>query len=169
MSLSYWQEAVNSELQALLRNNTWSLCPLPLSRRSIGCKWLFRMKKKPDGSMHRYKAKLVAKGFSQHAGSDFCDTFSPVVQAALRAWFHTLRQHLVEHLDDIAVTGSSSKEISQKKYVLDLLHSKCMAIAIATPTPMVGSPKLTVADGSPLVDVHEYRSVIGKLQYVCIT
>ncbi|KAA3465808.1 putative LRR receptor-like serine/threonine-protein kinase [Gossypium australe] len=56
-----------------------------------------------------------------------------------------------------------------KKHVLDLLHSKGMAAAIATPTPMVGSPKLTVADGSPLINVHEYRSVIGKLQYACIT
>lgn len=59
--------------------------------------------------------------------------------------------------------------LSQKKYVLDLLHSTCMVAATTTPTPMVGTPTLTIVDGSPLVDIHEYLSVIGKLQYVCIT
>lgn len=59
--------------------------------------------------------------------------------------------------------------LSQKKNVYDLLTSTEMAGASSTPTPMVGTPKLTVAGGSPLVDVHEYRSIIVKLQYVCIT
>lgn len=40
--------------------------------------------------------------------------------------------------------------------------------AFATPTPMVGTPKLVASNGSPLVDIHGYYSVIGKLKYVCI-
>lgn len=76
-----WQAAVHSELQAFLRKNTWSLCLVPINRRAIGCKWLFKVKTKADGTFDRYKACLVAKGFSQHAGVDFRETFSPVVQA----------------------------------------------------------------------------------------
>ncbi|KAG8487951.1 hypothetical protein CXB51_018012 [Gossypium anomalum] len=76
-----WADAVNTELQALERNNTWILCHLPSHRRTIGCKWLFKVKTKADGTLDRYKARLVAKGFSQHAGVDFRDTFSPVVRA----------------------------------------------------------------------------------------
>lgn len=59
----YWSEVVHSELSALLRNNTWSLCDLPPSRRLVGCKLLFKVKKKPNGSVGKYKARLVAKGF----------------------------------------------------------------------------------------------------------
>ncbi|KAG8479120.1 hypothetical protein CXB51_029820 [Gossypium anomalum] len=81
MSNASWQAAIHSELQALLRNNTWSLCPLLANRRAIGCKWLFKVKTKADGTVDRYKAHLVAKGFSQHAGVNFRETFSPMVRA----------------------------------------------------------------------------------------
>ncbi|KAA3456249.1 Retrovirus-related Pol polyprotein from transposon TNT 1-94 [Gossypium australe] len=79
MQSEYWQTAVHSELQALLKNNTWSLCLLLGNRRAVGCKWLFKVKKKANGTVDRYKARLVAKGFSQHAGLDFRDMFSPVI------------------------------------------------------------------------------------------
>ena len=48
------------------------------SKRSIGCKWVFRVKENPDGSINRYKARLVDKGVHQQAGSDVTETFSPV-------------------------------------------------------------------------------------------
>lgn len=64
MASECWQAAIRDELQALARNNTWTICPLPENRRAVGCKWLFKVKKKADGSVDRYKARLVAKGFS---------------------------------------------------------------------------------------------------------
>lgn len=60
--------------------------------------------------------------------------------------------------------------LSQKKYVSELLQKAGMVGATPTPTPMVSTPKLVTSDGSPqLVDAHLYRSVVGMLQYVCIT
>ena len=60
--------------------STWSLVPSHPTQNVIGCKWIFRIKRNPDGSIAHYKARLVAKGFHQHPGIDFTDTFSPVVK-----------------------------------------------------------------------------------------
>jgi len=70
-----WREAWESELTSLSKNNTWVLEPLPAERTVIGCRWLFRRKK--DG---RYKAWLVAKGYSQKLGIDYQETFAPVAK-----------------------------------------------------------------------------------------
>ena len=78
-----WQEAMNSEIDALVSNNTWTLTPLPSNKKAIGCKWVYRVKYKADGSVERYKARLVAKGFTQQEGLDFTDTFSPVAKLTI--------------------------------------------------------------------------------------
>ncbi|KAK2373624.1 putative mitochondrial protein [Trifolium repens] len=77
---SHWHAAMKDEYDALIRNNTWTLVPPPVHKQPIGCKWVFRVKENPDGTIHKYKARLVAKGFHQQAGSDFTETFSPVVK-----------------------------------------------------------------------------------------
>ncbi|XP_019435227.1 PREDICTED: uncharacterized protein LOC109341724 [Lupinus angustifolius] len=75
-----WQNAIQAELKALANNNTWRLTTLPNNKRAIGCKWVFKIKHNPDGSIERHKAKLVANGFNQTEGVDYMDTFSPVVK-----------------------------------------------------------------------------------------
>ncbi|GAU11134.1 hypothetical protein TSUD_197580 [Trifolium subterraneum] len=70
-----------AEFKALIDNNTWSLVPLPPHKRAIGCKWVFRVKENVDGTINKYKACLVAKGFLQTPGFDFTETFSSVIKA----------------------------------------------------------------------------------------
>ncbi|RHN52451.1 putative RNA-directed DNA polymerase [Medicago truncatula] len=68
------------EIQALESNNTWILCPLPEGKSAIGCKWIYKIKYHSDGSIDRYKARLVAKDYSQVQGIDYHDTFAPVAK-----------------------------------------------------------------------------------------
>uniref|UniRef100_A0A6N2KJR5 Reverse transcriptase Ty1/copia-type domain-containing protein n=1 Tax=Salix viminalis TaxID=40686 RepID=A0A6N2KJR5_SALVM len=75
-----WTVAINEELEALQKNNTWELCPLPEGKKTVGCKWVFTVKLKADGSIDRYKARLVAKGYTQRYGIDYQETFAPVAK-----------------------------------------------------------------------------------------
>jgi histone deacetylase 1/2 len=80
LQIPHWKKAMQEEYDALIKNQTWSLVPAPTHKSPIGCKWVFRIKENADGSINKYKARLVAKGFHQKAGSDFTETFSPVVK-----------------------------------------------------------------------------------------
>ena len=71
---------MDKEIQALENNHTWDVTALPLGKSPIGCKWVYKVKFNPDGSVERYKAKLVAKGYTQRKGLDFLETFSPVAK-----------------------------------------------------------------------------------------
>ncbi|XP_066358325.1 uncharacterized protein [Miscanthus floridulus] len=77
-----WIEAMNHEYNALLQNKTWHLVPLPKGKNIIDSKWVYKIKRNADGTIDRYKARLVSKGYKQRYGIDYEDTFSPVVKAA---------------------------------------------------------------------------------------
>ncbi|KAJ0454405.1 putative RNA-directed DNA polymerase [Helianthus annuus] len=71
---------MQTELQALEQNGTWTLEELPEGKRPIDSKWVYKIKYKPNGEIERFKARLVAKGFTQMEGIDFHDTFAPVAK-----------------------------------------------------------------------------------------
>jgi hypothetical protein len=70
------------EFSALTHTRTWTLVPRPPGTNIVGSKWVFKTKHRPDGSIEKHKARLVARGFTQQQGLDYGDTFSPVVKPA---------------------------------------------------------------------------------------
>lgn len=71
---------MKKELEALHKNNTWTLVPLPKGKKAIGYRWVYKVKLKSDGSLERCKARLVAKGYNQKHGIDYEEVFSPVIK-----------------------------------------------------------------------------------------
>lgn len=77
-----WENAIKEELAMLEKAGTWELIEAPQNANVIGSKWVFRAKKDAAGNVIRYKARLVAQGFSQVPGVDYFDTFAPVARLA---------------------------------------------------------------------------------------
>ena len=77
-----WFKAMQEEFKALKVNHTWDLVLPTAPVKVIGNKWVFKIKYNPDGTILKYKVRLVAKGFHQTHSVDYTETFSPVVKAS---------------------------------------------------------------------------------------
>jgi len=75
-----WKQAALEELNAHSTNGTWELLPRPKGEKIIGSKWVFKVKRNADGSVERYKGRLVAKGYNQRPGFDHLEIFAPTVR-----------------------------------------------------------------------------------------
>ena len=71
---------MDEEMKALMKNETWDLVPRTRNVHPNICKWVYKLKRRADGSIDRFKARLVARGFSQKHGEDFEETFSPMAK-----------------------------------------------------------------------------------------
>ncbi|GJZ94027.1 zinc finger, CCHC-type containing protein [Tanacetum coccineum] len=116
----FWKEAIQDEMDSIMHNNTWKLADLPPGCKPLGSKWIFKRKMKVDGSIDKYKARLVIQGFRQKEGIDFFDTYAPVARiTTIRLLLALAAIHnLVIHQMDVKtafLNGELDEEIYMKQ------------------------------------------------------
>lgn len=90
-----WHNAISQELTPLMHHGTWDVVPQPANHNVMGCKWIFIVKRHPNGSVNRFIVRLVTKGFTQCPKLDYKETFSSIVKLAT----HNTPTSIVPHLN----------------------------------------------------------------------
>lgn len=118
--VAFWKEAIQDEMDSIVGNNTWELSDLPTGCKPLGCKWIFKRKMKADGSIDKFKARLVIQGFKQREGVDYFDTYAPVARiTTIRLLIALASIHgLVIHQMDVKtafLNGDLDEEVYMKQ------------------------------------------------------
>ena len=102
----HWVQALNTEIEALRTNNAWTEVDLPHGKKAISSKWVHKTKLKADGSLERYKVRLVIRGNKQREGIDFAETFSPVMKMTTIRTILALAAHKRWHVFQLDVNNA---------------------------------------------------------------
>ena len=107
-------------MKSLKDNDVWELVELPKGHKAVGSKWVFKTKTDADGYVERFKARLVAQGFSQKFGLDYDETFCPVVrlESVLALIALSVQQGLQLHQVDVTtafLNGQLEEEVYMKQ------------------------------------------------------
>ena len=113
-----WEKAMEGEMESLHSNDVWELVEPPPNRKIVGSKWIFKRKVDSDGAVERYKARLVAQGYTQKFGLDYEETFSPVVRfESIRSVVALGVQHKLQlHQMDVS-TAFLHGELAEEVYM----------------------------------------------------
>ncbi|GKF57496.1 zinc finger, CCHC-type containing protein, partial [Tanacetum coccineum] len=112
--VAFWKEVSNDEMDSIMGNNTWVLTDLPPGCKPLGCKWIFKIKLKVDGTIEKFKARLVIQGF----GIDYFDTYAPMARMStiilliVMASIHNLIIHQID-----VKTAFLNRELEEEVYI----------------------------------------------------
>jgi hypothetical protein len=116
-----WKEVVRSEMDSILSNGNWELVDQPYGCNPWVVSGCSKKKLRPDGTIDKYKARLMAKGYTQKKGEDFFDTYSPIARlTTIRVLLSLAASHdLLIHQIDIKTTFLNG-ELEEEIYMTQL-------------------------------------------------
>ncbi|KAL2225951.1 uncharacterized protein LOC110011864 [Sesamum indicum] len=165
------------ELAALEKNDIRDTVELPKGKKSIGCKWVYKVKLRWDGNVERYKARLVAKGYNQVERVDYFDRFSPVVKVVtigtilvVASTFAIKDLGPAKYFLELEIAHSiAGMTITQHKFIRDIIKDTGLQSSNSTATPVPMGLKLTAYDAPTLPNPEPYRRLVGRFLYLSFT
>ncbi|GJS96240.1 zinc finger, CCHC-type containing protein [Tanacetum coccineum] len=173
--VTFWKEAINDDMDSIIGNNTWVLADLPLGCKPLGCKWIFKRKLKVDGTIEKFKARLVIQGFKQESGIDYFDTY------ALMARISTIRlliamasiHNLIIHCMDVKTTflNGELEEEAPNKFdetgclTKEFLSSRFSMKDIREADLILGIRSKHESNGIEISQSHYIENVLKKFNY----
>ncbi|GJW13563.1 zinc finger, CCHC-type containing protein [Tanacetum coccineum] len=148
--VSFWKEVINDEMDSIMGINTWVLTDLPICCKPLSCKWIFKRKLKVDGTIEKFKARLVIEGFRQNSGICYFDTYAPVdlTKEFLSSRFSMKDLGEVDVILGIRIEHESNGiAISQSHYIEKVLKKSNYSGCTLVSTPMDTSGKLMPTNG----------------------
>nr|GFA62450.1 retrotransposon protein, putative, Ty1-copia subclass [Tanacetum cinerariifolium] len=116
-----WLNTMNVEMQSMKDNEVWVLVELPPNGKTVGSKWLFKKKTDMDGNVHIYKARLMAKGYTQTSGIDYEETFSPVADIrAIRILIAIAAIPMLQSVKTYLGKCFAMKDLGEATYILGI-------------------------------------------------
>jgi len=114
-----WRAAIQEEIASLQANNIWIEEKVPKGTNLVSTKWVFTVKLQADGTIERFKARLVARGFSQIYGEDYTETFAPTVRMdTLRIFLAIVAAEDLECCQYDIKNAFTESELQEKIYLL---------------------------------------------------
>ncbi|KAH9717402.1 retrovirus-related pol polyprotein from transposon RE2 [Citrus sinensis] len=156
-----WKKAMEDEYNALIKNETWTLIPNDSSYKLIGNKWVYKVKENPDGTINKYKARLVVKGFLQIPGIDFTETFSPVVKAATIKIILTLAVNNDWMLRQVDINNAFLNACKRVLRYLKSTMNMCLKLKKSEYFDLVAYPDADWAN-----DLDDRRSISGYFVFL---
>jgi hypothetical protein len=130
-----WKEAMKSEITSLIENHTWDPEPvsLPSNRKAVGTRWVFTIKINAEGKVEKYKARLVAQGYSQVAAIDYDETYSPVSNiCTLRILLHYALQKGYRLSQADIVTAYLYSDLDKEIYITEPQGLQELGLGVTT-------------------------------------
>ncbi|GJZ21778.1 zinc finger, CCHC-type containing protein [Tanacetum coccineum] len=164
---AFWKEAINDEMDSIMGNNTWVLADLPPSCKPLGCKWIFKRKLKVDGTIEKFKVRLVIQGFRQKSRIDYFDTYAPVARiSTIRLLIAMTSIHnLIIHQMDVKTTflnGELDEEIDLTK---EFLSSSFSMKDMGEADVILGIRIKHESNGISISQYHYIQKVLKKFNY----
>eukprot|EP00253_Pinus_taeda_P019764 PITA_19764 len=113
-----WVDAMVEEYDSIFRNSAWEIVPRPEGKSVVGSRWIYKVKQATDGSVEKYKARFVARGFSHIEGIDYEETFAPVTRYSSIRTILALSAQMGWHIHQMDVkTAFLNRVIEEEVYI----------------------------------------------------
>eukprot|EP00253_Pinus_taeda_P015286 PITA_15286 len=167
-----WVDAMVEEYESMVKNNVWKVVPRSVDKSIVGLRWIFKVKHGTNGSIEKYKAIFVSKGYFQVEGIEYEESFSPVARSLsfkedLAREFELKDMGFMHYFIGLEVwQGDGDLFVSQGKYANKIFQGFCMDSCKPMEAPLETNLRKEDATSGEEVDATIHWKLVGSLMYL---